>query len=337
MAPGIAAQRQHLRRQAAGLREQVEAQGLRLPGSPACSRPTVWGEVTVGGPVPLVATATTAADPAQAAEQASRAARSGADVVELRLDLLDAPAGAAALAAFYLETTAQVASALHAAGCPVPVLLTVRTAAEGGALQIRDADYAELLAALLDGLAEQGEAAHTRSDPAAHRAPGRDPQDPWAPRDRRGSRAAEGGSRLVAAVDMELARGCLPALAERAHRSGTDVVASAHFFGSTPPRTDLRELLSRMQAAGADVAKVAVMPRQDADVVTLLAATAQARADLEVPLVTMSMGERGVVTRLAGAAFGSALSFATAGGQASAPGQPPIGVVREAWAGLGVR
>lgn len=178
----------------------------------------------------------------------------------------------------------------------MPLLLTLRTAGEGGGLAVTDREYEAILGRLLDGVAQVV---------------------------------------MVAAVDVEFARGCVPALAAQAHRVGVDVVASAHFFEFTPPRARIVELAVAMQEAGADVAKVAVMPRQDVDVLTVLAASAQARAHVEVPLVIMSMGSRGVVTRLGGARFGSALTFATAGGQESAPGQPPIEVVRQVWADLG--
>lgn len=335
---------QSVRHQAARLREQVEGVGLSVPGSPSCARPRRWGGLTLGGRAPVIATATTAGDPGAAAEQALAAARAGADVVELRLDLLEAPAPCAvtvpagqggvsrapALAAFYLETTTQVTSALTEGGWPVPLLLTVRTAAEGGALEVSDTDYAVLLAAVLAGLAERRDAGPAGAGPTsavgavAGAAAGA------------GTGPGAGGAAQVVAVDVELARGCLPRLAAAAGMAGVDVVASTHFFDRTPPREEISGLLAAMQAAGADVAKVAVMPREDADVLTLLVATSQARASLDVPLVTMSMGERGVVTRLAGGVFGSALTFATAGGQASAPGQPPIQAVRSARTEVGL-
>jgi 3-dehydroquinate dehydratase type I len=74
---------------------------------------------------------------------------------------------------------------------------------------------------------------------------------------------------------------------------------------------------------GADVAKVAVMPRERGDVLTLLAATSQAEAKAGIPLISMSMGPLGAVTRMIGGVFGSALSFAVGEGS-SAPGQMPI-------------
>ena len=81
---------------------------------------------------------------------------------------------------------------------------------------------------------------------------------------------------------------------------------------------------------GADIAKVAVMPKNYKDVLILLNATLKARTEhLEIPIITMSMGPEGGVTRLAGGLFGSDLTFAI-GKEASAPGQIPIGDLRQA-------
>jgi 3-dehydroquinate dehydratase I len=44
---------------------------------------------------------------------------------------------------------------------------------------------------------------------------------------------------------------------------------------------------------------------------------------VQVPIVTISMGEEGAISRLAGGLFGSDITFAI-GLQASAPGQIPI-------------
>ncbi|KZU91305.1 3-dehydroquinate dehydratase I [Lactiplantibacillus plantarum] len=62
------------------------------------------------------------------------------------------------------------------------------------------------------------------------------------------------------------------------------------------------------------------MPQSVEDVLTLLTATNIARQTLPQPVITMSMGDLGKVSRLAGEVFGSCLSFATVGA-ASAPGQ----------------
>ena len=74
-----------------------------------------------------------------------------------------------------------------------------------------------------------------------------------------------------------------------------------------------------MKALGADLPKYAVMPRTPGDVLALLAATWEASSEIG-PVITMSMGELGKITRAEGGVFGSCLTFG-AGLNASAPGQ----------------
>jgi 3-dehydroquinate dehydratase-1 len=79
-----------------------------------------------------------------------------------------------------------------------------------------------------------------------------------------------------------------------------------------------------MQERGADIAKMAVMPQNRRDVLTLLAATVEMTEEHpSTPVITMSMSATGVTSRLTGESFGSALTFGAAK-KASAPGQ--IGV-----------
>ena len=66
---------------------------------------------------------------------------------------------------------------------------------------------------------------------------------------------------------------------------------------------------------------------------TLLAATAEMKDKATRPLITMSMGALGMVSRVSGEAFGSAATFGAAK-QASAPGQVPVSVLREILATL---
>ena len=134
---------------------------------------------------------------------------------------------------------------------------------------------------------------------------------------------------LAAAVDVEYRHELSAEAIDAAHAAGVPVVASNHDFEATPPAEEIVRRLRAMEDAGADVAKIAVMPRSAADVVTLLAATEQAHRLVGVPLVTMSMGALGAVTRLGGGVFGSAATFATVG-PPSAPGQLPAEGVRSA-------
>ena len=109
--------------------------------------------------------------------------------------------------------------------------------------------------------------------------------------------------------------------------AGVHVIASFHNFDRTPDREELIRRLTRMQEMGADVAKIAVMPQSREDVMTLMEATMEADHSLDIPVVTMSMGRLGVLSRLAGTLTGSAMTFASVG-EASAPGQIPIEQMR---------
>ena len=274
-----------------------------------------WDGRSIPGPsgLPAVAVSLTGPSLAQARTQARSAIDAGADVLELRVDLLEeagalaapAPLDAAMAAAQVLECLRGLREAIDTtdgADAGSPVLLTCRTAAEGGRAQLDDASYGALLRSVLDGLTD------------------------WAP------------ERRPAAIDVEVQRGCLPQVCEQAHGLGVDVVASFHDFEATPADEALDEVLARMAREGADLAKIAVWPTSADDVARLLGVCARAtagageRSGLGVPVAAMSMGALGAVSRVA-PAFGSALTFAVVPDEqgqarASAPGQLPIQDVR---------
>lgn len=108
-----------------------------------------------------------------------------------------------------------------------------------------------------------------------------------------------------------------------AHQNGVKVIASNHNFQKTPSQEEIVRRLKKMQELGADILKIAVMPQNKKDVLTLLAATEEMVSDYaKCPVVTMSMSRQGVISRLTGEVFGSAITFGTAK-KASAPGQIP--------------
>ena len=130
-------------------------------------------------------------------------------------------------------------------------------------------------------------------------------------------------------LDVEFSAGAavLP-LTDAAHRAGAKVIYSCHHFEGTPATGKMVDTLLAME--GADIAKLAVMPHCAADAARLLEATAAAAAQMpHTPLITMSMGALGAVTRVCGGAFGSMATFGTAG-RASAPGQPDAALLRRA-------
>ncbi len=132
-------------------------------------------------------------------------------------------------------------------------------------------------------------------------------------------------SKSIDLIDYEMANDAANIVQVRAaaKANGIKLVLSFHNFSYTPgPETLAAKFLTADQL-GADVAKVAVMPRDLDDVLTLLSATREASKKLRIPLISMSMGPYGSLTRLFGWTFGSALTFAV-GASSSAPGQVPI-------------
>ena len=162
----------------------------------------------------------------------------------------------------------------------MPILMTFRTSKEGGEKAIEDEVYADI-----------------------------------------NIRAAQTG--YVDLVDVEVFTGdeIVKKIIDGAHASGVKVVASNHDFFKTPDKDDIVGRLRKMQDLGADIPKIAVMPQNKKDVLTLLAATEEmANEYADRPIITMSMAGTGVISRLAGEVFGSALTFGAAA-KASAPGQ----------------
>ena len=133
-------------------------------------------------------------------------------------------------------------------------------------------------------------------------------------------------------VDVELANEdhFLDTIIGRAQTSGVKLIFSHHNFKETPPENVICEVLERAQAQGADIAKIAVMPKCYTDVLTLLSATNVSRnGKIDIPMITISMGIEGGISRLAGGLFGSDITFA-AGRESSAPGQHAIADLRSA-------
>jgi 3-dehydroquinate dehydratase/shikimate dehydrogenase len=106
------------------------------------------------------------------------------------------------------------------------------------------------------------------------------------------------------------------------------VIISYHNFQETP--ADLADTYARLAATGAGVVKVAVMARHILDTVAVLRILRDARK----PTIALSMGPRGVLTRVLAAKFGGLLTYACmpdspSSPRASAPGQIPATELRQ--------
>lgn len=321
-----------------------------------------WGSVRIGAGRPALVVALTGPGIPVAVEQARRARAAGAEVLELRVDLLEevrtalkgpdpgrAPTEAdepghagetpSALGAPSSRRAVQGAGAVSPVGRVAPVSAecveqAVARALEALRLVQEEAGRQEVGVPFLltcRTTAEGGQAPLEDDAYAAFLLAVLEGLSHWP------------AERLPAAVDVELRRGGLPRIAARAHELGIDVVGSFHDFAATPGDAELEEVLARMASEGADLAKAAVMPQEPGDVARLLGVGARVSGALEVPVAVISMGAMGAVSRVA-PVFGSALTFvvvpdergeaasagsvASAGSAASAPGQLPIDQVR---------
>ena len=184
---------------------------------------------------------------------------------------------------FTIDKVQKTAAGLRDILGDIPLLFTFRTSKEGGEKEISAEDYAAL-----------------------------------------NIMAVQSG--YVDLVDVEIFTGdeIVRKIIEKAHESGVKVIASNHDFSQTPEKDEIVRRLRFMQESGADIPKIAVMPTCKQDVLTLLSATLEMTEKYaDRPIITMSMAATGVVSRLTGETFGSAVTFGAAS-KASAPGQ--IGV-----------
>ena len=133
-------------------------------------------------------------------------------------------------------------------------------------------------------------------------------------------------------VDVEIQMGeeTVNQIVTGAHGAGVCVVGSSHEFGYTPSREEMITRLCKAQDMGCDIAKLAVMPQSKRDVQELLSVTEEVACKYaRQPIVTVSMGKLGSISRLCGEMIGSSITFGAAG-QTSAPGQIPLEELHEA-------
>lgn len=131
-------------------------------------------------------------------------------------------------------------------------------------------------------------------------------------------------TKLIDIIDVELFIGdnIVSDIIDTAHKNNTKVIISNHDFCTTPSKQEIINRLCKMQDLKGDICKIAVMPNSHKDVITLLDATQEMKELYStVPIVTMSMGKLGLISRLSGEIFGSSITFGTTSNKVSAPGQ----------------
>ena len=106
------------------------------------------------------------------------------------------------------------------------------------------------------------------------------------------------------------------------------LILSYHNFTETPENDEIIERAQRAESYDADITKFAVMPNSKEDVLRLLHVTKEIDQILDIPVVTMSMGDIGGLSRIIGWAYGSIITFGV-GVELSAPGQIPVRQLRK--------
>ncbi len=130
---------------------------------------------------------------------------------------------------------------------------------------------------------------------------------------------------LTDMIDIELLKDKINnfELIEHAHNNHIKVVMSYHNFNKTDEIDVLKQYMDTMEVMGADIAKIAVMPRCKEDVVNLINLSMQLSSYMSIGIVVIAMGELGKITRVIGDMIGSYMTFASLS-CAVAPGQLSI-------------
>ncbi len=192
-------------------------------------------------------------------ESAIKAKELGADVLELRIDLLDADARQSLLAIKKIG---------------LPVIITNRMKQEGGACAMDEDERIQTLLSLMP---------------------------------------------LTDAVDIELCAHDMDTVVKRAKSGGKTVIVSTHDFRKTPGKDVMKGIIEESFDAGADIAKLSVMPGSLDDVLSLLEITLHAKGTV----CTIAMGEKGRHSRFIAPIYGSVMTYGYVE-KPVAPGQPRV-------------
>jgi len=143
-----------------------------------------------------------------------------------------------------------------------------------------------------------------------------------------------GNIHLADMVDIELRSAMRDEVVQKARANNLKVIISYHDFDKTPGFEEMERIIEEEVSAGADYAKVAFMANTLHDVLTLLQVTEQMAKKTSV--IAISMGETGMISRIAAPVFGSSVAYVKAG-RKTAPGQLSLGDTRKVLSLLGVR
>lgn len=135
--------------------------------------------------------------------------------------------------------------------------------------------------------------------------------------------AIQSGNASIVDIELSFGKRRIDYIKSLTIKHNVALIISYHNFIETPPEEEMVEKIKEEVRNGADIAKIAVMPNNHEDVLKLMKATLKTKKKITNPIITISMGSLGVISRVAGWIFGSDLTFAV-GEKASASGQLPI-------------
>lgn len=129
-------------------------------------------------------------------------------------------------------------------------------------------------------------------------------------------------------IDIEVLSHGDVSLIRDIREAGCVVIGSHHITEGTPSRAEMADVLRRISDMGADIPKLAVNARCTGDTLKLMAATKDACGLGVGPVITMAIGQDGILSRVAGEIFGAAATFASVG-RGSAAGQLSLEAMNE--------
>lgn len=136
-------------------------------------------------------------------------------------------------------------------------------------------------------------------------------------------------SKLVELIDIEFfsqAEG-VDSIVDLSRKNRVVTILSNHDFLKTPPEEEIISRVNKMMDCG-DIAKIAVMPNSEEDVLTLLSAALKLKKEKKGPFIAISMGPLGIISRISCELIGSCMTYASHKDK-SAPGQIDAKLIKE--------
>ena len=129
-------------------------------------------------------------------------------------------------------------------------------------------------------------------------------------------------TKRVSIIDLEI-RKASSSFVNELRSFGARVLVSYHDFSITPSIEEMEDILCSMKESGADILKLAVTAQNEEDAIRLLSLSESfKRNNPDCDIVTISMGNYGILSRIGGFLTGSCITFAAEDKEkASAPGQ----------------